>query len=198
MEKESHEYKPVSMDSEDGLFAIHTSGTTGEPIGVVHTQAGYLLYAVMLHKVILLYTRCVLVISEVTASCLMHAHTLCLWIVMISVTYMYITLVHAYIDLRRRHTYKNIWKHAVWRVTCSIIYFNTQCPQFYGWEFATILMLFLICSMCLTTKKVTYLHVYLTWGGCLDTQVWYTVLSAMEPLQSSLKALQPILTKARD
>lgn len=51
MEKESDECGPVSLDSEDDLFIIHTSGTTGEPIGVVHTQAGYLLYAVMLHKV---------------------------------------------------------------------------------------------------------------------------------------------------
>ena len=51
MEKESNECKPVSMDSEDDLFVIHTSGTTGDPVGVVHTQAGYLLYAIMLHKV---------------------------------------------------------------------------------------------------------------------------------------------------
>ena len=51
MEKESDECVPLSMNSEDDLFIIHTSGTTGEPIGVVHTQAGYLLYAVMLQKV---------------------------------------------------------------------------------------------------------------------------------------------------
>ena len=51
MDRESDECKPVSMDSEDDLFVIHTSGTTGEPIGVVHTQAGYLLYAAMLQKV---------------------------------------------------------------------------------------------------------------------------------------------------
>ena len=52
MKKELDECKPVSMDSEDDLFVIHTSGTTGKPIGVVHTQAGYLLYAVMLQKVV--------------------------------------------------------------------------------------------------------------------------------------------------
>lgn len=51
MEKEPEECEPVSLDSEDDLFIIHTSGTTGEPVGVVHTQAGYLLYAIMLHKV---------------------------------------------------------------------------------------------------------------------------------------------------
>lgn len=51
MEKEPEECEPVLLDSEDELFTIYTSGTTGEPVGVVHTQAGYLLYAVMLHKV---------------------------------------------------------------------------------------------------------------------------------------------------
>jgi acetyl-CoA synthetase len=57
MDRESDECKPVSMDSEDDLFVIHTSGTTGEPIGVVHTQAGYLLYAAMLQKYVFDYTE---------------------------------------------------------------------------------------------------------------------------------------------
>lgn len=33
------------MDSEDLLFTLYTSGTTGKPKGIVHTTAGYLLHA---------------------------------------------------------------------------------------------------------------------------------------------------------
>ncbi|XP_007436250.1 acetyl-coenzyme A synthetase 2-like, mitochondrial isoform X1 [Python bivittatus] len=38
------------MDSEDMLFMLYTSGSTGKPKGIVHTQAGYLLYAALTHK----------------------------------------------------------------------------------------------------------------------------------------------------
>ena len=34
-----------SMNAEDPLFLLYTSGSTGKPKGLVHTQAGYLLYA---------------------------------------------------------------------------------------------------------------------------------------------------------
>lgn len=51
MAKEAPVCAPESMGSEDMLFMLYTSGSTGSPKGLVHTQAGYLLYAAMTHKV---------------------------------------------------------------------------------------------------------------------------------------------------
>ena len=51
MADESPECDPEPMDSEDPLFILYTSGSTGKPKGILHSQAGYLLYASLTHKV---------------------------------------------------------------------------------------------------------------------------------------------------
>ena len=51
MAREPTECTPEPMDSEDELFVMYTSGATGKANGVVHTQAGYLLYVAVTHKV---------------------------------------------------------------------------------------------------------------------------------------------------
>jgi len=50
MSKESSDCIPEEMDSEDTLFMLYTSGSTGQPKGIVHTQAGYLLYTSVTHS----------------------------------------------------------------------------------------------------------------------------------------------------
>lgn len=51
MGRQSAECAAEPLDSEDLLFLLYTSGSTGKPKGIVHTQAGYLLYASLTHQV---------------------------------------------------------------------------------------------------------------------------------------------------
>ena len=45
MKDSNEKCKAESMNSEDELFILYTSGSTGKPKGIVHTTAGYMIYA---------------------------------------------------------------------------------------------------------------------------------------------------------
>jgi acetyl-CoA synthetase len=55
MAKASTECEPEHMDAEDPLFILYTSGSTGQPKGVLHTTGGYLVYTSMSHEMIFDY-----------------------------------------------------------------------------------------------------------------------------------------------
>jgi acetyl-CoA synthetase len=52
---QSTDCQPESMDAEDPLFILYTSGSTAKPKAVLHTTGGYIVYASMTHEYVFDY-----------------------------------------------------------------------------------------------------------------------------------------------